>query len=264
MNVIQREIGDGEWAKGHRHAAELALDIHCHCLADVDDGPATQSQSLELCRALVDDGIGTVIATPHQLGRYDGRNAGPGIREAVDALGTSLSERNIPLQVLPGAEVRMDERIGRLVKSDEVLTLADQSFLLLELPPENYIDPLPLIRWLAKENIKVVVAHPERYQAVIRRPQIVRPWVELGAWLQLTAGSFLGEFGAGAERCAWELLTAPGPVLVATDAHDTKLRPPRLRRAADKIRRRLGAQIASRTCLENAREILGPAILRSA
>ena len=256
MNVIQREIGDGQSIKSRGRGAELALDIHCHCLPGVDDGPATRAESMDLCRALVDDGIGTVIASPHQLGRYDGRNSGPAVREAADALGAALAERNIPLQVLPGAEVRMDERIGRLIRSGEVLTLADSAVLLLELPPENYIDPLPLIRWLAKQEIRVVIAHPERYRAVNRRPDIVLPWVEHGASLQVNAGSLLGEFGPDAERCAWALMSQPLPLLVATDAHDMKSRPPRLSRAAEQIRRRLGADIARMTCMETPRKLL--------
>ena len=44
-------------------------DLHCHCLPGIDDGPATPAAALDLCRALTDDGITTVIATPHQLGR---------------------------------------------------------------------------------------------------------------------------------------------------------------------------------------------------
>jgi protein-tyrosine phosphatase len=262
MNVIQREIGDGQSTKANRHGPELAVDIHCHCLPGVDDGPATRPESMELCRALVDDGIGTVIASPHQLGRYDGRNSGPAVREAAEALGAALAGRNIPLLVLPGAEVRMDERIPRLIRSGEVLTLADQTFLLLELPPDNYIDPLPLIRWLSKQEITVVIAHPERYRAVSRRPEIVQPWVEHGASLQINAGSLLGEFGQDAERCAWALLSQPFPLLVATDAHDMKSRPPRLSRAAEQIRRRLGAEIANRACLEGPRKLLGRAVER--
>jgi len=260
MNVIQREIGNGQSTRANRHGPELALDIHCHCLPGVDDGPATLAESLELCRALVDDGIGTVIASPHQLGRYDGRNSGPAIREAVEALAAALSERNIPLQVLPGAEVRMDERIGRLVRSGEVLTLADRALLLLELPPDNYIDPLPLIRWLARQEIAVIVAHPERYRAVSRRPEIVKPWVEHGASLQINAGSLVGEFGQDAERCAWALLSQPLPLLVATDAHDMKSRPPRLSRAAEQIRRRLGAAIAALTCREYPGKLLAETV----
>ncbi len=263
MNVIQREIGDGQAAKANRHGPELAIDIHCHCLPGVDDGPATWADSMELCRALVDDGIGTVVASPHQLGRYDGRNPGPSIREAVHALAAALAERNIPLQVLPGAEVRMDERIPRLVRGGEVLTLADSAVLLLELPPENFIDPLPLIRWLARQAIKVVIAHPERYRAVNRRPEIVQPWVEHGACLQVNSGSLLGEFGHAVERCAWGLMAQPMPLLIATDAHDVKSRPPRMSCAAEQIRRRLGAGVAKRACLENPRKLLGREVEKS-
>lgn len=236
-----------------------AVDIHCHCLPGVDDGPATMAEALELCQALVDDGIETVIATPHQLGRYDGRNNGRMIRDSVDALTDALEERQISLTVLPGAEVRMDERVPGLVRSGEVVTLADRIYLLLELPPETHLDPLPLIRCLAREGIRTIVAHPERHRPLGRRPEAVRPWVENGAALQVNASSLVGEAGAEAERVAWELLAQPLPLLVATDAHNVKARPPRLSKARAAIEHRLGLETAERVCFANPRNLVGRA-----
>ena len=86
------------------------VDIHCHCLPCIDDGPKTMSEAIELCRALAGDGIGTVIATPHQLGRFDNTNDAEQIREAVGIMNTKLNEKEIDITILPGADVRVDER----------------------------------------------------------------------------------------------------------------------------------------------------------
>src|SRR3954469_23259507 len=101
--------------------ATHCVDIHCHCLPCLDDGPDSLVESLSLCRALVADGITTVVATPHQLGRYDLRTSGTEIARAVAALRRSLMVEGIPLRVLPGADVRLDERILRLVADGHVL-----------------------------------------------------------------------------------------------------------------------------------------------
>jgi hypothetical protein len=69
-----------------------SVDIHCHCLPGLDDGPATMSEALALCEALVADGITTVIATPHQLGRYDRLNSASQVREAVATLCAAIAE----------------------------------------------------------------------------------------------------------------------------------------------------------------------------
>ena len=95
-----------------------SVDVHCHCLPGVDDGPATVGDALELCRALVDDGVTTAIATPHQLGRFDGRLTADEIRQAVLDLNAALRAREIPLAVVAGADVRVDERIPALLDTD--------------------------------------------------------------------------------------------------------------------------------------------------
>jgi len=240
-----------------RFAPGGAADLHCHCLPGVDDGPATMHDALQLCRALVSEGISTVVATPHQLGRYDGRNSGRQVRDAVDALAATLAEQSIPLEVLPGGEVRIDERVPAMVRSGDVLTLAGRVYLLLELPEAGYLDPLPLIRFLTREGITVVVAHVERYREVQRRHEIVAAWIEAGAALQINAGSLSGSFGREAERTAWRLIDQEFRLLVATDAHDSRSRPPLLSRAAELIEARYDFQTAFRACIENPWQILG-------
>src|SRR4051812_19735949 len=88
-----------------------SVDVHCHILPELDDGPESLEASLDLCRALVADGITTVFATPHQLGRYDGVNTASVIREALAALQAELQTAAIPLELAPGADVRIDERL---------------------------------------------------------------------------------------------------------------------------------------------------------
>src|SRR5436305_8126510 len=96
-----------------RFGVTQCVDIHCHILPGIDDGPKDLNESLTLARSLMRDGITTVIATPHQLGRYDGQNLAADVRSRVSDLQTILDEKKIPLKVIPGAEVRIDERIGK-------------------------------------------------------------------------------------------------------------------------------------------------------
>lgn len=233
-----------------KFGASESVDIHCHCLPGIDDGPATLDESLALCRALAADGTTTVIATPHQFGRYDRRNPGQAIRGAVAALNQALAQQQIPLTVLPGADVRVDERIPALLATGEVVTLADaRRHILLELPHDSYIDPLMLIRMLASRNIQSIVSHPERHPAIAKRPELVLPWLRAGGVLQITAGSLLGDFGASAEQTAWDLLGNGLVSLVATDAHDVQSRPPRMTAALEQIEHHMGHAAAQKVCL---------------
>jgi protein-tyrosine phosphatase len=240
-----------------RFDAQESVDVHCHCLPGVDDGPATADDALELCRALVDDGVTTAIATPHQLGRFDGCLTADDIRQAVLDLNVALQARGIPLAVVAGADVRVDERIPALLDTDRVLTLADAGkYLLLELPHDTFINIQPLVAKLAARGVTPVLSHPERNVFLTRRPEAVLPWLESGALLQLTAASLVGHFGPGAEQAAWHWLATGAAPLVASDAHDTAARRPCMTQAIEAVALRLGDPEARRVCVLNPARLL--------
>src|SRR5690348_17027327 len=103
---------NGQWSPEQQRRldefdAPRCVDIHCHCLPELDDGPVSMDDAIALCRALVEDGITSVIATPHQLGRYDRLNTAAEIRSIVDELSDRLKEQGVPLEVFPGGDVRL-------------------------------------------------------------------------------------------------------------------------------------------------------------
>ena len=253
---MDERFTDAQRRRLERFGAAESVDVHCHCLPGLDDGPKTPDDALALCRALVADGITTVVATPHQLGRYDRRNSAAVVRQAVGALQARLNVEGVPLTVLPGADVRIDERIVPMLRTGEVLTAGGGNCLLLELPHETYIDPTPMIRLLAGRGLRAIVTHPERHEAVRKKPECVTPWLQAGAVLQLTAGSLVGSFGKSAEAAAWKWLEAGQASIVATDAHDVERRPPCITAAIDAIERRLGTDVARRVCIENPSRVV--------
>lgn len=229
-----------------------SVDVHCHCLPGLDDGPVTIANALTLCRTLVDDGITTIIATPHQLGRYEGRNKSSDIRTIVTSFNKIIENTGMHLIIVPGADVRIDERIGHLLDVDQILTLADGGrYFLLELPGESFIDPEPLITELASRGIGVIISHPERNSFLTGQGRRVARWVKQGAHLQVTASSLVGDFGPAVERTAWQWLRIGAVSLVATDAHNTNTRRPRMSDAIDAITARMGESIARRVCIDN-------------
>lgn len=233
------------------------IDIHCHCLPGLDDGPATMDEAIGLCRMLVNDGVATVIATPHVLGRYENHNGVKTIRRALFLLNERLKTENIPLTVLPGSEIRVDERIPGLLNDQQLLTLADgKRYLLLEIPYESFVNIEPLIEQLAPCQITVLVAHPERHHFVCQHPQVVHPWLHAGVGLQITAGSLLGDYGLAAREAAWHFLTLKAPIVVASDAHDQSMRRSRMTAAFSCIAEKLSEAIARRVCLDNPMHVL--------
>jgi protein-tyrosine phosphatase len=233
------------------------VDMHCHCLPDLDDGPGCMDEALDLCATLVEDKVRTVVATPHQLGCYENRTTAQRIRKAAQQLNGRLAERDIDLTVLPGAEVRLDERICELLARRRVLTLADVGrHILLELPSEVFIDVEPLLMQLVSEGVDPIIAHPERNRPLLQRLDVVPRWLSCGISLQVTAASLTGHFGPSAQRAAAGLIAAGWVDTVATDAHGSHSHPPRMTTAYDIIAADLGDSMARLLCMENPSRIV--------
>ena len=233
------------------------VDIHCHCLPGLDDGPKNIYDSLTLCKSIVDDGISVAIATPHQLGQFDGYNNPTQVRDSVAALNKELENNNIALTVMAGGDVRIDERICQLLENDQILTLADgQKYILLELPTRIFIDIEPLITDLSGMGIQAIISHPERQLILSRQYDILPKWLNNSAYLQITAGSLIGEFGQKAHEAAWEFLKMGWVSFVATDAHNIHNRKPQMATAFNNISMRFGHKTAYLLCVENPIRVL--------
>jgi protein-tyrosine phosphatase len=243
-------------ARLERFGVSHSVDLHCHCLPGLDDGVATMDDAIELCRELVADGVTTVVATPHQLGRY-ADNSAVRIRRAASALQTKVADEQIPLHILPGADVRLDERLLKLVEIGEVLSIADRGrYLLLELPHELFVDPQFLLAALLQRGVVPVLTHLERYRYLRGAWKQIRSWISQGAVLQITAGSLLGDFGRSAREMAWQLARQGVVDLVATDAHDAAHRRPRMTAAIDALTEEFGLEFTRRVCLANPLHVL--------
>lgn len=233
------------------------VDVHCHCLPAVDDGPATMAEALALCRRITDDCVAAVIATPHQLGRFSGCNEAPQIREAVAILNRELKNNNIALTVAAGGDVRVDERICQLLEADRILTLADGGkYILLELPHEIFVDIEPLLVELSSLGIRAIISHPERHPFLAKQPKVLCKWLERSAYLQVTAASLLGDFGPAAEKAGWDFLNRGWVSIVATDSHDSSRRRPRMKTAFEHISGKMGHGVARLLCIENPSSVL--------
>lgn len=233
------------------------VDIHCHCLPGLDDGPKNTFESLALCQALVEDGVTVAIATPHQLGQFDGLNEPAKVRDTVLQLNKELENNKIPITVMPGGDVRIDERICQLIEDDKIQTLADGGkYILLELPSRIFIDIEPLLVELAEKGIQAIISHPERHYVLCRQYSILQKWLNCPAHLQITAGSLSGDFGLKAQNAAWEFLRKGWVSFVATDAHNLGSRRPKMKNAYREISLNLSTELAHTVCIENPIRLL--------
>ncbi|MGD9571391.1 MAG: tyrosine-protein phosphatase [Thermoleophilia bacterium] len=216
------------------------IDLHTHILPGLDDGPATMGEAVEMARVAWEHGTRTVVCTPHMIDHYPTDPAQ--VHEGVHALRAALEDAGIGLAVVPGAEISLDW-LPRMSDADLAMASIGGAgrWLLLEMPFAGWPIGLPeILRDLEIRGYQVILAHPERAEAVQRQPDRMRDLIGRGALVQLTAGSFLGDHGPAARRTALMLLAGGAAHLLASDAHSAgPWRPPEiepgLQAAADGI-----------------------------
>ncbi len=202
------------------------IDLHCHILPGVDDGPTSLAESLKLARFCVADGVTVITATPHchssiHLLRTD-------ILPHVAALNRELQSAGIPLTVLPGSEIQVfDSTIYRREFEEDVFChLGDRHiFTLLEFSWQEALfpaDSVELIEWFRDRGMTPIVAHPERHIFFREQPALLQRIVDAGAWIQITVDSLLGNFGPEAKAFGEQFLRTHRETILATDSHNMK------------------------------------------
>jgi protein-tyrosine phosphatase len=186
------------------------------------------------------------------------------IQQSVTDLNKALVEHGIPLIVLSGAEIRIDERIPELLARGELLPLGDtQEYVLVEWPFETCFHPRGLLELFKDMGYKPIIAHPERNQVIAANPSLVMDWIEYNPIFQITGASLMGQFGRTSTSAAWALLDLPVKSVVCTDAHDTTHRAPVFIEAFGAIVRQRGVACAQRVCIHGPLDIVGSVQPRS-
>jgi len=219
------------------------VDIHNHILPGIDDGSPTMDFALEMARLAVADGTDIMVATPHRT--WTTRLDAPAdwVREQVALLAEQLTIANIPLTVLPGVEIPIGPRVAIDLVDRRLSTLGDAGASALIELPFDYIpaDSLANLELIVNAGITVVLAHPERYAVLQKDLTFAEACADLGIIFQLTTGSILGRFGPKAQASAEAFLKRyeKFEIVISSDTHDLKNRPPNLmsnaRKAAAKI-----------------------------
>ena len=213
------------------------IDIHCHILPEVDDGPKSWDTAVEMCRMAAADGITHTVATPHANDRYAyDRKYLSGL---LDQLRAKLDPA-LPLQFSLGCDFHLSfENLERVLEQPHTYTIGETDYLLVEL--SNYSVPTQLSQCftrLGDRGLTPILTHPERNPILQQTPQRILEWAEQGCLIQVTGSALTGLWGERPEAIARWLLERSAIHVLASDAHDTKRRIPNLsaaRQAAEKI-----------------------------
>ncbi len=235
----------------------IMIDIHCHILPLLDDGPETLGEAVAMAKRAAADGITHIVATPHVNGTYTSVEEDAlavCFHAEIERLRQRLHEEKIPVGILPGAEIYYtnlnEKNLARLGMNKTRYLLVE--FPHTHLPP----DAIELVYQLVNGGYYPIIAHPERNPTIIKTPKRLMMLRDMGALTQITADSLMETQNQDVMRCAFYLLKKGAVDFIATDAHSAHSRPPVLSAAYDLISKLISPQKAEELMRGNATSML--------
>jgi protein-tyrosine phosphatase len=260
------------------------VDLHCHWVANIDDGPRTADAGLAMLRQLYQVGFEDVVATPHMRpGMFD--NDRQRIERAFEAMQPTLSAYSprLPTVHLASEHFFDDVVFGRLLRGEALpyrpraVVGPDRARQGSGRPPcgdggiaarravlvEFGSGPFPLQAQhrffdLRRSGLVPVLAHPERYEPVWQDDACLDPLLDAGAHLLLDVCALVGKYGRAPQRAAEKLLEEDAYEAACSDAHrpeDVDV----VAKAIERLEGLMGATEAGRLLADGPRGILSEA-----
>jgi len=168
------------------------IDIHSHILFNIDDGSQSIEESINIIKCAVENGYKKIIFTPHYIkdSKYSCNNEDKHI--IFEELKREIIKNNISIEIYLGNEVYIDDEIVKLLENNEIMTLNNSKYILIELPLNSKIPYIKnIIYGLRRRNFIPIIAHPERYMLYFNNIELFEELIEAGALLQ---GNFMSLF----------------------------------------------------------------------
>ena len=212
------------------------IDWHSHILPKMDDGSRSVEESVQLLTMQKEQGVTTVIATPHfyandeTVERFLERR-----QKSFERLLEKIPE-GFP-GILLGAEVRYYRGISRLSQLKE-LRVEGSKILLLEMPMSKWSEDIvaELVELSSMSRVRIVLAHIDRYYH-FQSASVWKRLCECGILMQVNA-SFFASFWS--KRKALSLLQKGCLHFIGSDCHNMTSRKPMLDLAFDAVGKKFG------------------------
>ena len=229
------------------------IDIHCHILPKVDDGPDSVEESLKILKDMKRQGIKHVIVTPH----YRPEMFEPSMKRVIYSyrhLRDIAYEMGVSMSL--GCEYYRNEQIIDHMDNRKRPSMAGSRYVLIEF---SMNDLFPTIRNYVYELIthgyQPIIAHAERYFCC-QKMEKIQELKDMGALVQLNAGSVLGEEGWKLKIFCLDLMKKDLVDFIASDTHNTSDRKLNLKKCASYVTKKMGKQYAERIFFNNPLNIL--------
>ncbi|OUO78025.1 capsular biosynthesis protein [Blautia sp. An249] len=231
-------------------------DVHCHLLPHVDDGSKSLEETMEMLKLEYENGVRTIIATPHyRRGMFE--TPQEEIIRQFHRVKECMHRQNLQMELYLGCELHICTEMVSLLKEKKVSSMADSRYVLTEFPYYIHQESMQKSLYeLIRFGYAPILAHVERYECVQKDLDFLEDLVSMGARIQVNAGSIMGESGRAAKRFCKKLMRADLLDFIGTDGHGSKYRKPLMGACAAYVEKKEGSAYARRIFWENPRKLL--------
>ncbi len=195
-------------------------DLHCHLLYGIDDGSKSQEESIKLLKQMEKEGITECILTPHYIEESEYTCNNKEKEKLLKELQKKVKEENINIKLYLGNEVFITTNFLQLIKKGEIRTLNNSKYLLFEFPMRQiYNNTGYIVNELVSNGYIPVLAHPERYAAFQKHPNLLEEYLRTGLLLQGNFTSLFGKYGKTAQKTLKLLLKKKWITFLGSDTH---------------------------------------------
>ncbi len=236
-------------------------DIHCHLLPGVDDGPDEMEEAVRILRKEYDDGVRQLIVTPHyRKGMFETEMEK--IVFAYLALRREAMKIDSCLRLYLGCEFHAHSKMEQELEEKIRPTLAGSRYVLTEFSSSHSYERIRnQVSGLCRKGFLPVLAHIERYPCISQDMDRVRDIKACGAYIQINAGSLLGESGRRTRHFCGQCMKQDLIDFIATDAHGIRQRKPNLLACRKYTEKKMGSDYAEKIFNVNPEYILQNKVL---
>jgi len=223
------------------------IDFHNHVLPNVDDGPKTIEESIDMLRHASSQGITEIVQTVHfQHPKMEGKNIDyEYLLMKTKEIQDKINEENLNIKLHLSAEVFYLPNLVE-ISVNKLVTVGNKKYMLIEFSnnifPDKYEEEFYKLQ---KTGITPIIAHPERYRFIQNDLNILDMWKDRGFIIQIDAGSILGHFGVRTKKNAIEMINKGCVHIIGSDAHKNKKRNFCLKEAYDFLENNYSADLVN-------------------
>ncbi len=241
------------------------FDIHYHLIPNIDDGPDTIECAMAMVKISYDQGVRTIVATPHLNHPAEHRGnieVKPDIEKEFETLRTHIQETYSDMEIYLGAEIYLSKQ--NLNHLDQVLfrTLNDTHYILVEFSRDLTFEELDhALQELTLLGYRPILAHAEVYKCFTNHMEDLLKLREQGILIECSAGNIVGFHQKPDKIRAVEMLRHGLVDIIASNGHNLSFNKPDLAKAYTYVTRKYGKEEAKRLFIDNPKKMLEDAII---